>query len=51
MDIVNRLVVAKVKVGSEMDLEFWASRFKLLHLECISDKICFIAQRTIANHS
>ena len=38
-DIENRLVVAKGERGkSRMDREFVVGRYKLLHLECISNK-------------
>ena len=36
--------------GSGMGWEFGLSRCKLLHLEWISNGICFIAQGTISTH-
>ena len=38
-DIENRLVFAKEEgAGKEIDMEFRVNRFKLLHLEWISDE-------------
>ena len=44
-DIENRLVAAK----GGMDREFGISKYKLSYIEWISNKVLFLAQRTISN--